>query len=229
MRMTGPRRSGILASMRSPAPPPESRWARGRSLGLAVVLAGLMVGLPASDAVARAGSPSPYRRSLNRIDAQLRLAIESRPAVLGEYMRSSEIVCGLAERSEARGDAEGSRSNWTTLSQTVEELDLPASRAVDDAFREADASLEALRKTYSARWRGQPAKVRQLARGVRQARRGVSSLRAAMGAISASFSAWNRRECAAAHDGIEAGVKRISPALDLVNLGMLRLWRLSEP
>jgi hypothetical protein len=200
----------------------SARFAR-----VALVLVSLTAGLLATGGAAQALAPSPFRRSLNRIDRQLRLAIETRPAVLGEYMRSSEIVCGLAERSEARGDSQTSGSGWTTLSQTVDELDLPASRAVDEAFGEADASLARLQKTFSVRWRRRPVKVRQLSRGVAQARNGIRALRAAMGTITAAFSAWSRRECSAAHEGIEAGVKAISPGVDLVNRGMLQLFRLS--
>jgi hypothetical protein len=190
------------------------------------VLASLAVGLLSASAVAEAGAPRSYRRSLMRIDAQLRLAIETRPAELGEYMRSSEIICGLAERAEASGGQQ-SESDWSTLSQAVRELDGPAAQAVDEAFARADAGLVALNGRFSARWRGQPARLRELARGVKQARRGIRSLRAAMSTISAALANWDERRCAAAHQGIEAGVRRISPGVDQVNRGMLRLVRLA--
>lgn len=217
--------------MRIAAPPTAATLRRARSPHLAVALVGMMVAvaLPGSAGAAQAGSPGSYRRSLRRIDRQLRLAIETRPAVLGEYMRSSEIICGLGERAEARGDRQESRSDWSTLSQAVVELDLPAAQAVEAALGEADSSLAALQARFSARWRRQPPKVRQLMRGVSQARRGIGSLRSATSMITAAFSAWDRRECAAAHGGIEAGVTQVSAGVDLVNLGMLRLIRLSEP
>jgi hypothetical protein len=156
----------------------------------------------------------------------LRLAIEIRPEELGEYMRSSEIVCGLAERSETRGDSQGAQSGWSTLSQAVHELDLPTSQAIEAAFESADSGLRDLQKKFSRRWRGQP-RARKLARGVAQTRQGIRSLRSATGTIAAAFAAWDRRECAAARVGIEAGVALIPVPLKWVNLGVFRLWSLS--
>lgn len=212
------RRSASLTGKRRP----RESWFRP-----GIVLVGLIVGLMASSAVAEASVPSSYRRSLNRIDVQLRLAIEVHPAQLSEYMRFSEIVCGLGERSEARGDSQAAQADWSTLSQTVHELDLPTAQEIDTAFGEADAGLLDLQAKFSARWRGQ-AKARVLKRGVAAVRRGVHSLRSATSAIAASFPAWDRRECAAAHAGIAAGIARIPAPLAQVNLGMFRLWRLDR-
>ncbi len=210
---------------RSTSPTSERRPRRSRHR-LAIVLAGLTIGLLASSAVAEAGAPGSYRRSLDRINVQLRLAIEIHPAALSEYMRTSEIICGLAERSEARGDGQTAQSDWSTLSQTVHELDLPTAQAIDAAFAEADSGLADLRRRYSRRWHGQP-RARELARGVARTRRGIRSLRSAVHTIAAAFPAWDRHECAAAHQGVEAGIALIPVPLQLVNLGMFRLWRLA--
>lgn len=225
MRMARLACSAMLSSMRCLRSASVNSSRRGARF--AVLLIAVMAGVSACSPVAEAGAPIAYRRSLRQIDTQLRLAIESRPGELAEYMRSSEIICGVAERSQARGDREGAESGWRTLSQAVQELDYPASHAVDVAYADADASLVALKKRFSARWQSQPPKLRDLRLGVAQTRRGIASLRSAMGAIRAAFAFWDERQCATANQGIEAGVRRLSPGVDRVNLGMARLLHLA--
>ena len=107
---------------------------------LAITLVALASGLAAREPAVAAAAPSPYHHNLAQVSAHLRIAIEIRPAQLAEYLRSSELVCGLGERSEGRGDEPGAAANWTTLSQLVRELDRRETRAIDDAFARADSA-----------------------------------------------------------------------------------------
>lgn len=193
---------------------------------LAMTLVALASGLAAREPAVAAAAPSPYHHNLAQVSAHLRIAIEIRPAQLAEYLRSSELVCGLGEKSEGRGDEPGAAANWTTLSQLVRELDRRETRAIDDAFARADSDLVALRERFLRAWRGQPDRVRELKRGVARTREGIRLLRQAMDTVAAAFSKWEGRDCGAAIDGIEAGIRQIPAGLDKVNLGMQRLWRL---
>lgn len=205
----------------------NSRVRPGRFRGLLgaalLALAGLLlVGAPAA-----AAAPSPYRHDVSRVSSHLRIAIEIRPAQLGEYLRSSELTCGLGDRAEGRGDSASAGEDWGTLNQFVSQLDLPESRAIDSAFARADSNLEVLRDRYSRAWKSQPQRVGELRRGVGATRDGIETLRGAMNRISAAYARWEARDCRGAITGIEAGVRRLEPGLIRVNAGMNRLWRLS--
>ena len=196
--------------MRRPTSPAGDRRSRRRRLWPGIAFAGLMIGLLASSALAEASAPRAYRQGFNRISVQLRLAIEIRPAELSAYMLTSETVCGMAERSEARGDNQGAQADWSTLSQAVHELDLPTTQTIEAAFEDADSGLVDLQKKFSRRWKGQP-RARVLVRAVTQTRRGIRALRSSVNTIAAAFAAWDRRECAVAHGGVEAGIAMIRP------------------
>ncbi|HEX8752989.1 MAG TPA: hypothetical protein VF731_06190 [Solirubrobacterales bacterium] len=172
-------------------------------------------------------APSPFKHDLARASAHLRIAIEIRPSQLAEYLGSSELVCGLGERSAARGDESRAQANWTTLSQIVGELDRREMRAIVGAYGRADQDLVVMRNAYSRAWKGQP-RVGELNLGVKRTREGIRILRLAMGRIEAAFSKWEGHDCEGALDAIEAGIRHLGPGLTRVNAGMGRLWRLTE-
>lgn len=222
------RRIGEGRSMRYAGPDSTVSRLPRRRLCVAIALLVLGAGLGASTAAAKVHLPSPYGHGLSQIDAHLRFAIEIRPTEMGEGIRISEVICEMAQRSEERGDDQGAESDWSTLSQAVRELDLPASRAVDAAFERADSDLRALRRRFSLGWREQASKVRELGRGVAQTRKGIQMLRSAVSRIAAAFAEWELRDCAAARNGIESGARRLPAGVERVNRGMQRLWRLLE-
>jgi hypothetical protein len=195
-----------------------------RALVAAALAVAWAAAAPAAPATATA---SPYTRGLNQAEAHLRMAIEVRPARLGEYLGSSETVCGLAEEAAARGDEAAAAADWSTLEQLVRDRGRPEAAAIDAAFGRADASLLTLRRRFSRAWRGQPERVRDLKGGVDQVRRGVSRLRRAIDAIAGSFASWEAHDCAGARARIRAGAERIPAGLVPVNQGIWRLWRLS--
>ncbi len=122
MRMIETAGSAILVSMRCSTSAAGERRSRRRRLWPGFAVAGLLIGLLASSPLAEASAPRAYRQSFNRISVQLRLAIEAHPAELSADMLSSETVCGMAERSEARGESQEAQADWSTLSQAVHEL-----------------------------------------------------------------------------------------------------------
>ncbi len=205
---------------------------RASSLGptaLAIIFAlALTLAVLPAVAQARDPGPSPFRRGLVKIDAHLRLAIETGPAELAEDLRSSELVCGLGQGAEERGDTAAAAADWSTLHQGIAQIDAPAAAGIDRAFALADADLRALRKTFSAPWSGQPPRLRELNRGVSATLRGTSLLRSAMDRIEAAFPAWEEHRCGAATEAMEAGVQALPAGLEPVNAGVLRLWRLLE-
>lgn len=199
---------------------------KGRAAWLAAWVATLTVAIVASGAWAASGGPSPFRHDLRRIDGRLRMAIEYGPAELGEGLIASEALCRLAEKTEARGEAEQAAADWSALTQLVEEVDRPAAERIDSAFRRADSGLRALRGRYSRGW-SDYAKIRQLRSGVAAARTGIRMLRMAMQTVAGSFPAWQARECRAAVMAIDAGAARFPAGVDQVNRGMQRLWALA--
>lgn len=197
-------------------------------MGLVVAAFAVAFALTAfsSDADASALGRSPYHQGLSHIDSHLRFAIETGPSELAEDLRSSELVCGLGQAAEERGDSISAAADWSTAHQGIEEIDIPAAARIDRAFGLADADLRALRSTFAAAWIGQRPRVRELNRGVSRALRGVRLLRSAMGQIEAAFPAWNEHRCSAATEAIEAGAFALPAGLEQVNAGVLRLWRL---
>ena len=186
----------------------------------------LTVAIASSGAWATSSGPSPFRHDLHRIDGRLRMAIEYGPAELGEGLIASETLCRLAEKTEARGEADQAAADWSALTQLVEEVDGPAVDRIDSAFRRADSGLRALRERYSRSW-SEPAKIAQLRRGVASTRIGIRMLRTAMETVAKSFPAWEARECQAAVKAIDAGAAQFPAGVDQVNRGMQRLWELA--
>jgi hypothetical protein len=203
---------------------PKSALSRRGPARAAVALAALVAALALAGPAAAA--PSPYRHDLARASAHLRIAIEIRPGQLGEYLRSSEIVCELGEKAEERSDEERAQADWSTLAQLVRERDRREMRAIDGAFVRADENLQVLLRRYSRAWRGQATKVQELKLGVTRTREGIRLMRQAMDRIAMAFSEWERHDCIGAVNGIEAGIRRIPAGIEKVNLGMQRLWRL---
>lgn len=203
---------------------PRPRHGLRPYFSVALIVLGLTLLVPD----ARAAGPSPYRHSLNQVNSHLRLAIELRPGRLAEELRSSEAVCDLAEAAEQRGAKEDADADWSTLEQFIQERDRPAILAVDDAFQRADSSLGDLGRRFSPAWRQQATKAGQLNKGVTQTRSGIRLLRSAMDRLEGAFEAWDTHRCVAAREAIEAGDQLIPGGIEKVNLGMLRLWRLSE-
>lgn len=174
-----------------------------------------------------AAAPSHYRHDLRRLDAHLRVALEFAPEQLGEGLGTSENVCRLAAKAEAKGEVDLAADDWSTLSQLVSELDEPAARRIDGALARADSLLRQMRKRYSRAW-SDPARIGQLRAGVVRSREGIQLVQAAVAKISTSFGLWRGHQCSQATAAIEAGIARIPGAINHLNAGMRPLWELAE-
>ncbi len=196
----------------------------------AFAAAALLAAPPAGAASAPAphASPNPFRHGLALVDGHLRTAIEYAPQELGESLRTAEIVCGLGERSLARQEADAAAADWATLGQVVDRLAVAQARRVQIAFRNADSVLADLRARFERRWRSSPPHLRELRRGVRATRRGITAVRAAITGLESPFASWRAEECRAATRGVEKAFAAAPAGIELINKGMLRLWRLAE-
>ena len=198
---------------------------------LAIAAAGaLLAPTAAAAATAPAPHPSPdsFRHGLGLVNGHLRIAIERAPEELGESLRTAETVCGLGERSLARQEADAAAADWTTLDQVVDQLAVGQAERVQIAFRNADSVLAELRTRFERRWRSSPVHLRELRRGVRATRRGIAIVRAAIADLESPFASWHAKECRAATRGIEKAFASAPAGIELINKGMLRLWRLAE-
>ena len=174
-------------------------------------------------------APNPFRHDLDQVNGHLRIAIEFAPAELGESLGTAETVCGLGERATAHGEADLASADWATLGQVIDQAAVGESRRVDIAFRNGDSVLADLRGRYEGRWAAAPKPLRELRRGVVETRRGIAIMRRAVAGLEAPFASWRARECDAATGGVEKAFARAPLGLELINVGMLRLWRLTQP
>lgn len=194
-----------------------------RSLRAAPLIAVVVLLVAASPAAA-----GQFNHDLARVNAHLRIAIEYAPAELDESLTSAELVCGLGDRAAAeRPDL--AAADWTTLGQLVDELAIRQTRRIDVAFRNADSVLGDLRRRYERRWTDSPADLRELRGGVHSARRGIASMRSAVANLQAPFGHWRAHECERATLAVSSALTPVGPALERINLGMLRLWTLTQP
>lgn len=169
-----------------------------------------------------------FRHDLALVNGHLRIAIEYAPEELGEALRSAELVCRLGEDATADQRPEQVAADWVTLGQLVDRVAVGDSRRIDVAFRNADSVLGALRERYERRWEEAAVRLRELRRGVRATRYGVATMRAVIAGLRTPFDRWDAHECEAAHLGVETAFRPIGMALERINVGMLRLWRLAE-
>lgn len=186
-----------------------------------VALAALLVVVPPAAA-------DQFSHDLARVNAHLRIAIEYAPAELDESLTSAELVCGLGDRAAAERPDLAS-ADWTTLGQLVDEVATQETRRIDVAFRNADSVLGDLRQRYERRWADSPTDLRELRRGVLATRRGIASMRSAVAGLEAPFGHWRAHECERATLAVSEALAPVGPALERINLGMLRLWRLTQP
>jgi Arc/MetJ-type ribon-helix-helix transcriptional regulator len=198
-----------------------------KTLKLACPVALLLV--LALAASAQAAVNRSFQHDLNRVNGHLRIAIEYAPLELGESLRAAEVVCGLGEAALAKGDAEHAAGDWTTLDQLVGEAARRQARRIEVAFANADTVVRDLRRRYERRWATIADRLRELRRGVEETRRGIVVMREAVAALAGPFASWQAHECEAAGRGREEAFGQIGSGLQRINVGMLRLWRLSRP
>lgn len=184
--------------------------------------AALLVAAPAAAA-------GQFAHDLARVNAHLRIAIEYAPAELDESLGGAELVCRLGDRAAASGRTELASADWTALVQIVDEVATGESHRIDVAFRNADSVLGELRQRYERRWADSPTDLRELRRGVLAGRRGIASMRSAVAALEAPFDRWRAHECEPATLAVAEALTPLAPALERINVGMLRLWRLTQP
>jgi len=187
-----------------------------------VVLAALLVGAPTAAA-------AQLRHDLALVNGHLRIAIEYAPAELSESLAGAELVCGLGERAVAGERPELASADWASLGQLVDEVAVREARRVQIAFRNADSVLGDLRRRYERRWAGSPIDLRELRRGVRATRRGIAAMRAAVADLETPFGLWRAHECERATLAVAEAFVPLPSALERINVGMLRLWRLTRP
>lgn len=193
------------------------------------LVAPLAVAIAVAAASHAAAAPDPFRHDLAQVNRHLRIAVEYAPAELGESMRTAEIVCGLGERATSHGEADLAAADQATLGQVIDGAAVGQARRVEVAFRNADSVLADLRDRYEGRWAGTPEPLRELRRGVVATRRGIAIMRAAVAGLEVPFASWRADECEAATGGVEQAFTRAPLGLELINVGMLRLWRLTQP
>jgi len=194
-----------------------------RQVAAAILVAALVAAAPA------AAAPSPFRHDLGLVDSHLRIAIELAPAELGESLRTAEIVCNLGERATADDEVELAAADWLTLGQVIDQDAARQSRRIETAFRAADSLLGGLRERFERSWADAPTYLRELRRGVAATRRGIALMRPAVAGLATPFASWRAHECEAANRGVEQSFYRAPRGLQLINAGMLRLWRLALP
>lgn len=170
---------------------------------------------------------APLPHDVNLVNGHLRVAVEYAPAELTEALWGAEGVCGLGERAAARHDDELAAADWTTLGQLVGEVAEADARRVDRAFGNADSTLVSLRARYERRWGAADERSRELRGGVGATRRGIAIMRRAVAGLAVPFDRWRTHDCGAAREGIEAAFRHTADGLRLINVGMLRLWRLA--
>ena len=193
---------------------------RLRLLLIAPLAAALLTAAPA------AAASNPFLHDLDQVNGHLRVAIEFAPEEMGEALRSAEVVCGLGDKATSRGEAEAAAADWSTLGQLVDDVTSGSSRRVTVAFDNADSVLRKLRERYEHRWAGDP-RLPELRRGVRATHRGIRIMRLAIGGLETSFASWRAHECTAAVVSVESSFTDVPTGLELINVGMLRLWRLA--
>jgi hypothetical protein len=175
-----------------------------------------------------AAASGPLRHDLGLVNAHLRIAIEYAPAELGESLRTAELVCGLGERTTARGEADLASADWTTLGQLIDQVATGESRRVEVAFHNADSVLGEVRKRFERRWVGASSYLRELRGGVGDTRRGIAIMRKVLAGLKMPFASWKAHECKAATHEVEVTFARAPAGLERINVGMLRLWRLAQ-
>lgn len=188
-----------------------------------------LIALVALLAAASPAAAGQFTHDLARVNAHLRIAIEYAPAELGETLDSAELVCRLGERAAGAEQPDLASADWTTLGQLVDEVAIRESRRIDVAFRNADSVLNDLRQRYERRWAGSPTDLRELRGGVATTRRGIASMRSTVARLEAPFDRWRAHECKPATLAVDAALTPIAPALERINVGMLRLWKLTQP
>jgi hypothetical protein len=189
----------------------------------AVLLALLVAAVPTA-----AAPSSPYLAALGSIDGALRFAIEQEPEGLAKSLATSERVCSLGQGAEDRGDAAAAEADWSTLSQTVEQLDRPGLSAVERSFAAATESVHRVESRFSRGWSGQPDRVRALHRGAASVQRGLSLLSGSFGDLRDAFAAWEAHRCEVALAAVDSFTEAIPKGMPPINRGMERLWRISR-
>lgn len=180
-------------------------------------------------APAAASAAGPLRHDLGLVDGHLRIAIEYAPRELGESIRGAEIICRLGERAAAGHEADLAAADRTTLRQLIDEKATAESRRIEVAFRNADSVLRDLRGRFERSWADSTPRLRELRRGVGSTRRGIAAMRAVVAGLEAPFDDWRADECEAAALGVTRTLTSAPAALERINSGMLRLWRLADP
>lgn len=192
------------------------------------LVAPLIVAVVLAAAAPAGAAPVPFLHDLDQVNGHLRVAVEYAPEELGESLGTAEVVCGLGERATSDLEPDLAAADWATLGQLVDRLAVGATWRVEVAFANSDSVLLSLRERYERRWAGRGEDLRQLRLGTRATRRGIAIMRRALAALEAPFGSWRAHECAAATDGVEAAFADVPSGLELINVGMLRLWRLAE-
>lgn len=195
------------------------------SFPLAICVASMAFGLVPALAT---GESSPYLRSVSRLDAALRVAIERQPEGLAKSLAASERVCALGQEAEARGDVTAAAADWSTLSQAVEVLDEPGLAGVERAFANSAQTLSKVESTFSEAWRGQSARLRELRRGSKAIRQGIGRFNSSFTTLRSAFSAWREHRCEAALASINTFAEAIPPGVRSISRGMERLWIASQ-
>lgn len=189
----------------------------------AALLALIVAAVPAE-----AAPSSPFLRALGSIDGALRFAIEEQPEGLAKSLATSERVCALGQGAEARGDAAAAEADWSTLAQTVGQLDEPGLSAVERSFAAATETVNLVESKFSRGWRAQPDRVRALRQGADSVRRGLRLLSGSFGDLRSAFAAWEAHRCEEALAAIDSFTEAIPKGMPPINRGMERLWVVSQ-
>lgn len=195
-------------------------------VALALAAALVAVAFAAVPATASAGTGSPFRHAVNRLDHALQLAIEDQPEGLLMSLAASERVCWLGALTEERGEPAAASADWSTLEQLVQQLDEPGLHGVEEGFGRAASVLAGLGENFSRAWRGQH-RARTLRGAAAMVRSGINETLAALQPLRQAFAAWAAHRCEAALAAINTSDRQIPTAIETITRGMERLWILT--
>jgi hypothetical protein len=185
---------------------------------LAAILALALVAFSAVAVAAAKPGPS-YSQALKKVDAQLRYAIEVIPPPLAQGIDATRAHCEAAQELERSGDPQAPLA-WQTVTQAVNQIDMPRWQEIVQASGRAHSRLEELQATFSKAWKGQHQRVTTLNLGAVNTEHGVRLYLAAIRELSDAFESWKHHDCAGAGQVIHSVNQHTPPAVKAITQGM---------
>ncbi|HVW45706.1 MAG TPA: hypothetical protein VHA76_01530 [Solirubrobacterales bacterium] len=201
-----------------------------RTLAPRRLVAPLLITAALAAPTTAAAAPNSLRHDLARVNAHLRIGLEYGPEELGESMRTAKFVCELGRDATARSEPDAAAADWATLDQVIQLRAVGSAHRIDTALANADSVLSLTGRRYGGGGSASNAlPARKVRHWIAEARHGLRIMLIAVQDLSRPFESWRAHECAAASRGITEAFTRGPTGMELINDGMLNLWRLSAP